>query len=37
MRIKYLALAAIVAAALSGPAQAVLIAVEEAVESTTSP
>jgi hypothetical protein len=35
MRIKYLALAAVLAAALSGPAQAVLIAAEEAVEATT--
>lgn len=35
MRIKSLALAAILAAALSGPAQAVLIPVEEAVESST--
>lgn len=35
MRIKYLALAAVFAAALSGPAEAVLIAGEEAVEATT--
>jgi hypothetical protein len=35
MRIKYFALAAVLAAALSGPAEALLTPAEEAVEATT--